>query len=163
MREIQEALNRSQKQDQFKLEPRFAVRTHDLHRALLDTDPQIVHFCGHGSRDEGLVIEDEDGKSKLLSTEALTSLLEKFAEHVECVLLNACYSEVQAKRIVQHIEYVIGMSDALGDTAAIKFAIGFYDALGAGRSIESAYEFGCVAIQSENIPEHLTPKLHKKQ
>ena len=163
MREIKEALHRSQKRDQFRLEPRFAVRTDDLYQALLDTAPQIVHLCGHGSGDEGLVIEDEDGKSKLVSTEALTRLFEECAGHVECVLLNACYSEVQAEKIVQHIDYVIGMSDTVGDTAAIKFAKGFYYALGAGKSIEQAYEIGCIAIQLENIPEHLTPKLHKKQ
>jgi hypothetical protein len=34
--------------------------------------------------------------------------------------------------------------------------------LGAGKSIETAYEFGCNAIQLENIPEHLTPKIYKK-
>lgn len=163
VREIDEGLRRSQKHDQFKLEQRWAVRTDDLRRALLDTEPQIVHFCGHGSGDEGLVIEDEAGKSKLVSTTALANLFELCTEHVECVLLNACYSEVQAKAIVQHIDYVIGMSDAVGDTAAIKFATGFYDALGAGRSIETAYKFGCNAIQLENIPEHLTPKFKKKQ
>ena len=70
---------------------------------------------------------------------------------------------MQAEAIVQHIDYVIGMGDAVGDIAAIKFATGFYDALGAGRSIETAYKFGCNAIQLENIPEHLTPKFKKKQ
>ncbi|MBN3961696.1 MAG: CHAT domain-containing protein [Nostoc sp. NMS8] len=163
VREINEGLRRSQKGDQFKLEQRWAVRTDDLRRALLETEPQIVHFCGHGSGDEGLVIEDEAGKSKLVSTTALANLFELCTEHVECVLLNACYSEVQAEAIVQHIDYVIGMGDAIGDTAAIKFATGFYDALGAGRSIEMAYKFGCNAIQLENIPEHLTPKFKKKQ
>ncbi|MDZ8083408.1 MAG: CHAT domain-containing protein [Nostoc sp. DcaGUA01] len=162
-REIDEGLRRSQKRDQFRLEKRGAIRADDMRRALLDTQPQIVHFCGHGAGDDGLVIEDEEGKSKLVSTEALASLFELFAEQVECVLLNACFSEVQANAIVQHINYVIGMSDSVGDTAAIKFATGFYDALGAGKSIEIAYKFGCNAIQLENIPEHLTPILKKKK
>ncbi|MBC6432226.1 CHAT domain-containing protein [Nostoc sp. HG1] len=162
VREIDEGLRRSQKRDQFRLEKRGAIRADDIRRALLDTQPQIVHFCGHGAGDQGLVIEDEEGKSKLVSTEALASLFELFAQDVECVLLNACLSEVQANAIVQHINYVIGMSDSVGDNAAIKFATGFYDALGAGKSIEIAYKFGCNAIQLENIPEHLTPKLKKK-
>jgi predicted NACHT family NTPase len=161
VREIDEGLRRSQKRDQFRLEQRWAVRADDLRRALLDTQPQIVHFCGHGAGDEGLVIEDENGKSKLVSTEALASLFELCAEHVECVLLNACYSEIQADAIVQHISYVIGMEKEIGDTAAVKFAVGFYDALGAGKSIEASYKFGRNAIQLESIPEHLTPKLKK--
>ena len=40
---------------------------------------------------------------------------------VECVLLNACYSEVQATAIVQHINYAIGMNQAIRDDAAIIF------------------------------------------
>jgi hypothetical protein len=33
---------------------------------------------------------------------------------------------VQAEAIVKHIPYVIGMSKAIGDKAAIEFAVGFY-------------------------------------
>ncbi len=158
-REIDECLRRSQYRDQFQLKKKGAVRTHDLHRALLDTTPQIVHFCGHGTGSDGLVFEDEQGKAQLVSTEALANLFEVFAGQIECVVLNACYSEVQAKAIVQHVGYVIGMNKAIGDKAAIKFSRGFYDALGAGSCIEDAYNVGCYAIESEGIPEHLTPVL----
>jgi predicted NACHT family NTPase len=163
VREIQNALRQSQKPHQFKVEQISAVRASDLRQALLDFNPQIVHFCGHGSGDEGLVLEDENGYSKLISTEALASLFKEFAEHIECVILNACYSQVQAEEIVKYIDYVIGMREAIGENAAIEFAKGFYQALGAGKSIESAYEFGRNAIQSENIPEHLTPTLLTRQ
>jgi hypothetical protein len=162
VREIDEGLRRANKRDQFKFEQRWAIRTDDLRRALLDIEPQIVHFSGHGAGDDGIVVEDDNGNSKLVTTEALSSLFELCADHVECVLLNACYSEIQADAIVQHINYVIGMSQAIEDTAAIKFAMGFYDALGAGKSVETAYKFGCNAIQLENIPEHLTPQLKRK-
>ena len=163
MREIQNALRQSQKQHQFKVENIPAVQASDLRQALLDFHPQIVHFCGHGSGDEGVVLEDENGYSKLISTEALASSFKEFAEHIECVILNACNSQVQAEEIVKYIDYVIGMRGAIGENAAIEFAKGFYQALGAGKSIKSAYEFGCNAIQSENIPEHLTPTLLTRQ
>ena len=54
------------------------------------------------------------------------------------------------------------MKKAIADKAAIKFAVGFYDALGAGRPVEFAHKFGCVAIRLAGIPEHLTPVLKKK-
>ena len=82
---------------------------------------------------------------------------------VSCVVLNACYSEIQASAIVKHIDYVIGMKQAIGDKAAIAFAIGFYQALGAGRTIEASYKLGCVQIRLQGIPEHLTPVLLKKE
>ncbi len=145
VREIAEGLQRSKYRDQIKLESRWAVRINDLRRALLDIEPQIVHFCGH-SVDEGLIFEDEQGKSKLVSTEALANLFELFAGRVECIVLNACYSEAQAKAMIQHVAYVIGMNKAIGDKAAINFAVGFYDALGGDRTVEDAYKFGCNAI-----------------
>ena len=84
------------------------------------------------------------------------------SKHVDCVLLNACYSEAQAIVIAEHINYVIGMSHEIGDRAAITFSTGFYDALGAGESIERAYIFACTAILMDDIPEHLTPIIKKK-
>ena len=162
IREIDAGLTRSQNREQFRLEQKWATRPRELQRALLDLSPQIVHFSGHGVGDAGLVLEDDAGQAKLVSTAALEGIFELFADQVECVLLNACYSEVQAEAIVQHIPYVIGMSEAVGDTAAREFAVGFYDALGAGKSIEIAYKFGCSSIRMAGIPEDLVPVLKRR-
>lgn len=150
-REIKRGLERSQYRDRFQLEMEEAVRTEDFRRAMLDVQPQIVHFSGHGDGEAGLAFEDETGKVKFVTGEALAGLFELFADQVQCVVLNACYSEVQAKAIAQHIPYVIGMNAAIGDRAAIEFAISFYDALGAGREIPFAYKLGCNAIQLDGI------------
>ncbi|WP_414620337.1 hypothetical protein [Calothrix sp. CCY 0018] len=58
-REIDEGLRRSQHREQFQLEKLGAVRTDDLRRALLDINPQILHFCGHGTGSDGLVFADQ--------------------------------------------------------------------------------------------------------
>ncbi|MDF5706656.1 MAG: TIR domain-containing protein [Nostoc sp. S4] len=162
LRDIEEGLRRAQKRDQFSLEQKLAVRPRDIQRSLLDIKPQIIHFSGHGKGEEGLVFEDEIGQSKLVSGFALAGLFKLFTNQIECVMLNGCYSEEQAKAIAQHINYVIGMNQAIGDRAAIEFAVGFYDALGTGESIEFAYNLGCAAIQLAGIEEHLTPMLLKK-
>lgn len=162
VRDIDEGLRRSQKRDQFSLETKLAVRPRDIQRALLDVSPQIIHFSGHGAGEEGLVFEDDIGNPKFVSGSALASLFKIFAEDIECVLLNGCFSEVQAEAINQHINYVIGMNRAIGDKAAIEFAVGFYDALGAGKSIEIAHAVGCAALELNGIEEHLTPVLLKK-
>nr|WP_277878442.1 TIR domain-containing protein [Coleofasciculus sp. FACHB-SPT36] len=162
MRDIAEGLQRAQKREQFNLEQRLAVRPRDIQRAILDVSPQIIHFSGHGKGEQGLIFEDEIGNTKLVNGDALAGLFELFAEQVNCVVLNGCYSEVQAKAIAQYIPYVIGMNQAIGDKAAIEFAVGFYDALGAGRSIEFAYKLGCSAIRLAGIAEYLTPVLLKQ-
>ncbi len=162
VREIAAGLKRARNRDQFVLEQKWAVRPRDIQRAMLDINPQIIHFSGHGTGDEGLVFEDETGSTKLVDGEALAGLFELFADQIECVVLNGCYSEVQAMAIAQHINYVIGMSQAIGDRAPIEFAVGFYNALGAGRTVEDAYKFGCSAIRLAGIPAQLTPVLLKK-
>jgi len=162
-REINEKLKMSQLRDRFKLEiPQLSVRPADISQALLDIRPQIVHFSGHGTSTGALCFENQTGQTQLVQPDALAALFEQFAKQVKCVLLNACYSETQAKAIGKHIKYVIGMNQAIGDKAAIAFAIGFYQALGAGRTIEDAYKLGCVQIRLQGIPEHLTPVLIKE-
>ncbi len=163
LREIEQGLQRAGQRERFEIKPALAVRSRDIHRSILDFKPSIVHFSGHGAGRDGLIFEDETGQAKLVDALALAKLFKLFANQVKCVVLNACYSEIQAKAIAQHIDYVIGMSQAVGDQAAIEFAVGFYDALGAGESIEFAYELGCTAVQIQGIPEELTPKLFDKK
>lgn len=90
---------------------------------MLDYKPQIVHFSGHGAGYNGLILEDETGNLKLVNTEALANLFKLFSG-IECIVLNACYSEAQATAIVQYVPYVVGMNKAIGDTAAIKESYG---------------------------------------
>lgn len=162
VRAIDEGLKRSKNRDQFQLVSKWAVQTDDLRRSLLDEEPCYVHFCGHGAGEEGILLEDESGHPKFVKGEALASLFKLFSNQIGCVILNACYSEVQAEAISQHVKYVIGMKQAIGDQAAIKFATGFYDALGAGRAVEEAFEFGKNAIGLYSLPEELTPIIKKK-
>ncbi len=158
LREIDEGLRRSQHRDKFTLQPKFAVRPDDLRRALLDFNPQIVHFCGHGSGENGLILESDAGLAQFVPTQALANLFKRFATRgLECVVLNACYSEIQANAIAEHIDYVVGMDSTISDNTAIQFAIGFYDELGAGWSFEDAYHGGCDAIALQGIPEENTP------
>jgi hypothetical protein len=142
-----------------------------------------VHFSGHGvgvatvnnsapsarkltvvseAAPEGLMFEDAIGQPQLVSGEAIATLFALFADQVECVVLNACYSATQAEAISQHIPYVVGMNRSIGDQAAIEFSIGFYDALLAGRPVDFAYKLGCSAIQMAGIPEHCNASFKTK-
>jgi hypothetical protein len=157
IREIQVGLERSKHRDSFTFEFNTAVRVRDIHRAILDLDLNIVHFSGDGE-EAGLVCEDESGGVKLVTGEALAELFKLF-KPVECVILNACSSTVQAEAIAKYIPYVISMDGRIDSLAAVEFSIGFYDALGAGRDYEFAYKVGCNAINLAGLSGHLTPKL----
>ena len=147
IKDLQNVIKRSKNQSQFKTEFELEVHPEELQALFLEHEPRIVHFCGHGTGEQGLVLQNQVGQEQIVSTEALSNLFALFAKQVECVLLNACYSEIQAKAIVRHINYVVGMSHEIKDDAAIAFATGFYRALGWGKSIEESYQFGRNAIQ----------------
>jgi AAA-like domain/CHAT domain len=183
--EIRKELRSSEQRECFELEQRFNVRPENLQQAFYDVHPQIVHFSGHGlgtetgkqstqgmrdisalpeseAEPEGLVFEDALGQINLVNTKTISDLFECFADEVECVVLNACYSVKQAEAIAQYIPYVIGMNRAVGDTAARVFAVGFYKALGDGRDIEVAFKLACNQIALNKIPEELTPILKRR-
>ena len=157
IRRIELALERAKRREQFKIIQKWAVTDDDLRRALLDHEPEVVHFSGHGGGSQGLAFVDSQGRLLVISGDSLARLFEQFADHLRCVILNACFSEVQAKVISRHIEIVVGMSQDIGEEASIKFSEGFYDALGAGRDFEKAYKFGCIAIDLQSLQEHLVP------
>lgn len=163
VREIQAALEQGSYRDQFEVITRWAVRVDDLQAILLNHPSQIVHFSGHGAGEQGLALENELGQMQLVSTDALAGLFKLLKNTVECVVLNACYSEEQAEVIHQHINCVVGMNQAIGDKASINFARGFYRALAAGRFYDDAFEFGCNAIDLKEIPETSTPTIKCRQ
>lgn len=161
-RVITKKLQLAKGRDQFELAlPQLSCRTEDISQALLDVVPGIVHFSGHAAS-AGLVFENQAGQTHLVKAEALANLFELFADKVSCVILNACFSEVQAKAIARHIDNVIGMSKEISDEAAIAFSVGFYQALGAGCTIEKAYKLGCAQIEMRGVAENLIPVLVKK-
>ncbi|MBD2775536.1 CHAT domain-containing protein [Iningainema tapete] len=163
LRDIQQGLQLAKQREKFVLEQRMSVRPGDISQAILDVEPHIVHFSGHGLNTGDLCFEDELGKIHPVKPDALAALFALVDEQVNCVVLNACYSQTQAEAIAEHIKFVIGMNQAIGDKAAINFAVGFYKALGANHSIGKAYKFGCVEIQLQGISEHLTPILYEKK
>lgn len=141
IRIINDRWERSPLRGRWAVADSLATRVGDLQARMLDHTPLVVHFSGHGAGNDGLILEDG-----LVQSGPLADLFRIVKDEVACVVLNACYSKAQADEIAKHIPYVIGMTHAIGDRAAIQFSFGFYGALFAGRSIPQAYEFGVNAI-----------------
>lgn len=153
IREITEKIRASDGRDSVELISRWAVRPDDLIQALNEHRPHIVHFSGHGSPSDGIILEDNDGNSKPVNKEALRTLFHTLSDNVRVVLLNACFSQVQANAITETIDCAIGTSRAIGDPAAITFSASFYRAIGFGRSVQEAFDQGKTALLLEGIPE----------
>jgi len=155
-------INQYLPREQFTVHSALAVTPEQLRAALLTHQPEVVHFSGHGAGEQGIVLQNPQGKAQLVSTDALANLFANFPT-IQCVILNACYSAVQASALVKHIPFVIGMNRPIGDRAAILFSTGFYQALGKGQSVETAFNLGRNNIELQGLDEQSKPVLKQRR
>jgi hypothetical protein len=158
-REIGSKIRAADHRDAVEFLTKWAVRPDDLLQYLNQHKPHIVHFSGHGSPSEQIILAGADGQPRAVSKEALVSLFTTLKDNIRVVLFNACYSRSQAEAIREFIDCSIGMNQAIGDRAAITFAASFYRAVGFGRSVQEAFDQGKTALLLEGIPEEHTPEL----
>jgi len=145
VRAIDAALRPEGAPPRYELRQQWAVRSGDLVAALLRHRPAVVHFAGHGADDGRLVVEDGAGHAALLPPAGVAALFDG-VPGVQIVVLNACWSDVQAEALLPRVQTVVGMADAVRDDAAIAFADGFYRGLAAGEAVASAVALGKAQI-----------------
>ena len=68
----------------------------------------------------------------------------------------------RAESIVEHIDAAIGMTDSIGDSAAVAFAAQFYSSIGYGQSVSTAFKQARASLMLEGINEEDTPELYVK-
>lgn len=163
VRAIQEKIRLSEYRESIHFESRWAVRSVDILQAINETNPTIVHFSGHGAENGDLVLTNPDGDPKLVTKEAISMAISTASDAVRLVVFNACFSENQAKSVVENIEAAIGMNDSIRDDTATTFAAQLYSAIGFGYSLEKAFKQAKAAIMLEGIPQEDVPQLFKKE
>ena len=82
IRDLQNEIELSHGRDTFEVITALAVRVDDLQRLMLKHRPQIVHFCGHGSREQELVLEGENSEFHGVSIRALSDLFRLFQQDI---------------------------------------------------------------------------------
>lgn len=185
-RDIQAEIERARARGEIDIRVEFAVSPVDLNRLLLEYAPDVVHFSGHGTMlrveeparpvttrefeplDEGfamtsakqsaILLETREGKAAPVSTEALVRLF-GILRTQRCVVLNACFSAIQAAAITAHVDWVIGMRCAIDDESAIVFAVGFYQAIASGQPLKTAFDLGCSLVSTCGLPGADIPEL----
>lgn len=158
-RAIKKKIRASEHRDRLRLESCPAARPSDLVQSFNEERPTIVHFSGHGSKGHELILLDEHGEARPVSTPAIESLFKVMKDEIRVVVLNACFSKTQAAAITKHIDCAIGMTKEIGDDAAIIFGAAFYAAIGFGRSVQEAFDQAVLELRLAGIPKDKTPKL----
>jgi hypothetical protein len=170
LREITAQVRSAKYREAIELTSHWAVRPGDLQQALIDHNPQIVHFSGHGTlsgkagREEAqIILETDDGRAQPVSTDGLVGLFDKLKGQVRVVLFNACCTEALATALVRTIDCSIGMRGEITDVAALAFSAAFYRAIANGLDVGTAFGLGINELTLRGIPEAETPvKKHRR-
>ena len=163
IRSIQEKIRASEYRESINLHSRWAVRSSDLLQAINEVKPHIIHFSGHGSSEHDIVLETAEGEPSFLSKEKVTLLMKTMSESIKLVIFNNCFSNGQAEMVTEHVDFAIGMNEAIQDEAAKEFAAQFYSALGFGHSVQKAFEQGKLALSLEGIEGNEIPELYSRE
>jgi CHAT domain-containing protein len=151
-REIFERIQEGRQRDKFELFKHAAARPIDLQRLLLFYQPHIVHFSGHGSKKQKIILGGAPGRGKTVHRRGLAELLALYSSHLRLVLLNACFTKTQARSISEVIDYAVGTGNGIGDRAGVAFAGAFYRALGFGKSIKEAFDSAKAELGLTRMP-----------
>lgn len=146
-----------------------------LRRRLRQTEYHIFHFIGHGgvdpySQESVLVVEDQNGRARLVDGQSLSTLL-RDRTTLRLVVLNACEGARAtrtdpfagtAQSLVQgSLPAAIAMQFEISDSAAITFASEFYQSIAEGLPIDAALAEARLAIfAQDNGLEWGTPVLY---
>jgi hypothetical protein len=160
IREIQKKIRESDYRDSINLKSVWAARPTDLLQAINEHKPTIIHFSGHGSDQDELVLQDDAGNSQVVGKETLVELFKVVSSNIQLIVFNTCFSGNQADDVTDHISAAIGMGNSIGDEAARVFAAQLYSAIGFGKNVGEAFGQAKVALMLQNIPEEDTPQLY---
>jgi hypothetical protein len=158
-REIDSAIWNAQAGDRLEVRVADALRLDDLQSSLQRHQPVVAHFSGHGSAAYGIMVTGDSGRPHAVPPAALSDLFRILRQDLRCVVLNACFTDGQARAIAAYVPCVIGMRAGIRDDAAVGFAAAFYQGLAYGNTIRTAFELGCNRLQLHGHPDADRPQL----
>ncbi len=157
--EIDRRLRSANLREAFRLEQLWEVQAEQLPGVIMRFNPQILHFCGHGQSDGALVFLDAHGIANPVDKNIISTLFALLGSDIRCVVLNACYSAIQAKMISAHVDVVIGMSHEIETNDAITFAAAFYEALAYGKKVRDAFNIAKLGLDLAHVPKSAIPQI----
>lgn len=137
---------------------RQATRVTDILSAMLDEQPRILHFGGHGTSSGNLLFEDDAGGPALVDPAALAgAIAASMPEILDAVVLNCCFTAANADAFADVTRYVAGSVNQIPDDCALSFSSGFYVGLRSGQSVPDAYSSGVAQLK---LQQYDTSGLH---
>ncbi len=138
LKQIKNAL--AHRQGEYMMRDEGALEIHEFGKYLLETNPHLLHFSGHGTTRGSLVWETSAGTKTFVQPERIVPMLVDYKPTLQCVILNACYSVGLANLLKSNGIVSVGMASSVTDLTAAHFARALYQALAHGETLARAFD-----------------------
>lgn len=164
VRQVKQSIQKSRFRDLLDVEHLPAATHQDLVDGLNEHRPHLVHFSGHADGG-GLLMENTAGdqSGEGINFDLLARTLAATDTPPSVVVLNACESLSGAEELLRICPIVIGMSDSIGDLAAVAFASAFYAAIASAQSISSALEQAKISMTGVSLGASELPEIRTRE
>lgn len=169
LEEIEKALNKATKyyiekektQSAFAfLEDKLRTEASEISQILLAKTPYIIDIFGFEDGLANLALEEDfQSKQSKDSDFLIGEMFEISSPTTKCTVLNGCYLEAQAREIVQHVDYLIGINQSISIDATLLFLNDFYFYIGLGIPIVRAYKAGRNRVLRRGLDDTQVPIL----
>lgn len=143
-----------------------------LGEAVVELDPDVIQFIGHGRYDElaeqgRIALVDESGRADWVGEAALAQLLGDEGDMPKLVFLHSCsgartdyrasFAGIAPRLIRRGTQCVVAMQYAVTNQTALAFSKGFYQGLVGGLPLDEAVQAGrrSLAVHYESDPRLL--------
>jgi hypothetical protein len=155
IREIEDTIQSATHRDSFErpLPSGYALRISDLSKLLNRHKPHILHICGHARSTEGLVLDDDNGKTAKINCAQLVKLILSSTDdaRLRLVFFSFCYSKACATAISKRVPYAIGVSNKISGEALLLFSHAFHEALASNRSVRGAFDNARESLRTKGL------------
>jgi hypothetical protein len=161
--EVQTIRNALGEHSDFSITHESEVQGGDFVGLLIQQKPDILHFAGHGGRDDTITLRGGDDGEAPLTAEHLNTILRHIPEKPKLIVLNACHTSKFAEAIEPYVSVFVGSNGRIGDKAALHFSKVFYTNLACSLPISAAFELAKVSVHLAGHHSHLLELLPAKE
>jgi hypothetical protein len=147
-RDVQQSIKHSRYGHTIRLDTLPAARWEDLAQYLADGTPDVLHFAGRGTPDDGPRFITDDGGEAPAALDGLRRCVATAgASGLHLLVLNACWTGELAEELSDTVPATIGWQAEASEIHARNYARVLHRNLAAGESVAKAHTTACTMLR----------------
>ncbi len=136
------------------------VTVPQLHQAMLEHQPDVVHFAGNAQKGE-LLLCDSKGLPQACQSAMVAEMLRLTGNKLQLAIMNACDTAGLAHSLTSSVPCAIGVDGQIADEAAIQFSPAFYRSMAFGNTVSAAFDQASIVLQLQGWGANAPAAVHE--